>query len=286
MLSEKMQNVTKKGSCENNFDKKNATFWNELCGSQLARSLGINEISAHNLRLFDEAYFSIYPYFKGYFFKELFERKKVLEIGLGYGTLGQALADKNCDYHAIDVAKGPIEMMRYRLSEIGRKWKGKIQIASALNLPYGEATFDYVYSIGCLHHIGDLDRAVSEVYRILRVGGKSVIMLYNRYSFRLLVQVPIMRFMNSVSKKISHRSYDEIIRGLYDTDMDGNVAPHTDFISRKEAFRLFRKFSEVSIEIRNFDNYSFHGKSILKREWFLNNLGRILGLDLYIVAVK
>ncbi len=44
--------------------------------------------------------------------------------------------------------------------------------ASVLELPFEDGTFDYVYSIGCLHHTGDLERSVQEVHRVVVPGGR------------------------------------------------------------------------------------------------------------------
>lgn len=274
-------------SLAENIDKVNAEFWDELCGSWLAVSLGIKEMTPDNLRRFDAAYFSLYPYLFEYFMNESLKAKRVLEIGLGYGTLGQALVEKGCDYHGLDIAAGPVAMMLYRLSQFdGSRWNGKVQIGSVLNIPYRDSTFDYVYSIGCLHHTGNIRRSVSEVSRVLRGDGKAIIMLYNRNSFRLLFQVPIMRMVAMLSNKIKGETPQEKIRALYDTNMEGIAAPHTDFVTPYEARRLFKTFSRVKIEIRNFDGYSFRKRTIIKREKLLNNIARVLGLDLYIIAEK
>jgi SAM-dependent methyltransferase len=271
----------------NSKDLANKEFWDELCGSWLALSLGIKEVTPANLRRFDAAYFALYPYLYDYFVDESLEGKGLLEIGLGYGTLGQALTERGCDYHGLDVAEGPVGMMSYRLSQLERlNWRGKVQIGSVLDIPYGDSSFDYVYSIGCLHHTGDIERSVSEVYRVLRAGGKAIIMLYNRYSFRLLFQVPVMRMVGMLSKRVKGETPQEKIRALYDTNIEGSAAPHTDFVTPYEARRLFKTFSRVKIEIRNFDGYSFRKRTIIKREKLLNNIGRVLGLDLYIIAEK
>jgi len=179
-----------------------------------------------------------------------------------------------------------VEMMCYRLSNIGCDWSGKVQVGSILDAPYKDCSFDYVYSIGCLHHSGNLEGAISEVHRLLRARGKAIVMLYNKNSFRLLIQVPVMRLLGFLSGKSRYEGVDENTRALYDTDSDGTAAPHTDFVSPSEARQLFRKFSSVKIDMRNFDNYSFRGKTLLKREYLLNNVGRVLGLDLYITARK
>jgi hypothetical protein len=61
-------------------DVKNAAFWNELCGSGLARSLGITESTPESLRKFDEAYMAMYPYLSRYVTEEELAGKRVLEI--------------------------------------------------------------------------------------------------------------------------------------------------------------------------------------------------------------
>ncbi len=78
-------------------DTKNTEFWDELCGSGLARSLGISEASPENLRRFDEAYMRLYPYLKKYVVDEALGGKKVIEIGSGFGTLGHLLASRGCE---------------------------------------------------------------------------------------------------------------------------------------------------------------------------------------------
>src|SRR5947199_44676 len=65
-------------------DARNTEFWNELCGSQLARSLGITDHTPASLQRFDAAYLALYPYLPPYVTREALATKQVLEIGLGY----------------------------------------------------------------------------------------------------------------------------------------------------------------------------------------------------------
>jgi SAM-dependent methyltransferase len=143
--------------------------------------------------------------------------KKILEVGLGYGTLGEELAGRSGDYYGLDIAEGPAEMMRYRLSNSGFDWRGKVQVGSILDAPYKECSFDYVYSIGCLHHSGNLGGAISEVHRLLKAGGKAIIMLYNKHSFRLLIQVPLIRFLGFLYGK--NKGIGGAIRAIYDANI-------------------------------------------------------------------
>jgi SAM-dependent methyltransferase len=262
-------------------DARNARFWDELCGTGLAQSLGITEPSPANIERFDRAYFELYPYLARHAPAAEVAARQVLEIGLGYGTLGGYLVRAGADYHGLDIAEGPVEMMRDRLRRQGIDGaQERVRVGSALEIPYADETFDAVYSIGCLHHTGDLPRSVAEVRRVLRPGGVAVVMLYNRNSFRQLVFVPMLRRIGRL------RPGAEALRALYDANSAGEAAPHTDYVTRAEARSLFSGFANVKIRSENFDNLRLPRGRYLKRELFLGNLGRVAGLDLYIRATR
>ena len=271
-------------------DRQNAEFWNEICGTGRAKSLGISDVTPENLRRFDEEYLRFYPYLEKYVFPEDLKGKRVLEIGLGYGTLGQLLALQGCRYYGLDIAVNPVALMRYRFSLIRMESGHRVQVGSALEIPYRDATFDYVYSIGCLHHTGDLNRGIAEVHRVLAGGGKAIIMLYNRHSFRQMVHLPLLRLRRLIvgcfqSNNVSPGAA-QWVRAFYDKNAKGEAAPHKDYVSRAQVRRLFREYRDVRIESQNFDPLVLKDRLLIRRERFLNNLARIAGVDLYITAVK
>jgi SAM-dependent methyltransferase len=289
-----VQHVTDR---QHQVDDNNRAFWDELCGTLFARSLGITTLDAESLRRFDEAYLAYYPYLDRYVDADL-HGHKVLEIGLGFGTLGQLLASRGAEYYGVDIAENPVALMRERLRRLSAADPLRVVQGSALALPFDDGTFDDVYSIGCLHHTGDLVRAVSEVRRVLRPDGRAVVMLYNRHSLRHVLKAGL-RSLRRLDGN-GDGSADERLRGLYDSDTLGEAAPHTDFVSRAEARRLFRSFTKVTIDTRNFDVVSLNLKKRspamarvlghdgvgLPRALFLGNLDRLVGLDLYIRAVR
>src|SRR5215212_8161318 len=211
---------------KNEVDDKNITFWDELCGTSLARALGITDHSPESLARFDMYYFDMYPYLKDYILKEDLKGLKVLEIGLGYGSLSQLLASRNCQFQGLDIAAGPVEIVKHRLNIIGVSNPGEHVVqSSALSLPYADGYFDHVYSIGALHHTGNLRQCVSEVNRVLRVGGKALIMIYNSLSFRQMIELPI-RYLKS-RKNNPKKSYSEFVRAYYDGNSAGDANPYT-----------------------------------------------------------
>lgn len=264
-------------------DARNAAFWDELCGSSLARALGITDATPDSLRRFDAAYMGFYPYLWDYVTREDLRGKRVLEIGLGYGTLSQILAGRAGSYCGADIAPGPVAMVRSRVGWARRN--GRALRGSALELPYRDATFDYVYSIGCLHHTGDVPRAIDEVWRVLRPGGKAIVMLYYRYSFRQIAQVPLVKLREWLAARKT-RDAGAAVRALYDANASGEAAPYTTYVSRREARRLFRRFGSVRMELRNFDTYRIGARFVIPRERLLGTLARVAGLDLYLVATR
>ena len=259
-------------------DERNAGFWNELCGTGLAHSLGIETVDADALRRFDAAYMDIYPYLWRYLELAAVRGQEVLEIGLGFGTVGDLLARAGAVYHGADISPGPVAMMRERLRMAGIAGVERVQQANALALPYEDGTFDRVVSIGCLHHTGDTARGVAEVHRVLRPGGRAVIMLYNRNSLRQLTQ----RLRARVARM---RDADEWLRSRYDANTEGEAAPHVDFVSKADVRHMFASFRRLRIDVQNFDPYVL-GPVSVPRERFLGNVARLVGVDLYIVADK
>lgn len=269
-------------------DQRNSVFWDELCGTTLAQSIGVVDRSAESLRRLDAAYMALYPYLPSQLRGPRAPGEMLLEIGLGYGTVSQRLAAAGYHYHGLDIADGPVAMVRERLRMLHITGaESRVVTGSALAIPHAEETFDHVVSIGCLHHTGDLPRAVSEVQRVLRPGGTAMVMLYNRHALRQL----LLHWQAQATRWRGQRYDDQRIRAAYDADTTGDAAPETVFVTVRQVRReLFASFAKVRVERHNFDPYYLGsiGKTPLwlARERTLNSVARILGLDLYIHARK
>ena len=263
--------------------RRNEEFWNELCGTAFARERGLVGRDRRTLEAFDAAYFDYYPYLGSYLDRFELTDRRVLEIGLGYGTLGEAIMRRGGIYHAVDIAPGPVDMMRHRLSLLGLAGEERIVQASATNLPFADESFDYVYAIGCLHHTGALARSVEEVRRVLVPGGIAVVMLYHSGSLRQWLRARIPAFAARLRGRAGPSR--EAIARYYDANARGHAAPHTDFVSRPEVRRLFAGFQSTAIETRNFDDLRVRGRMLVPRSRLLGSpIERSLGLDLYIVS--
>lgn len=253
-------------------DRANSAFWNELCGTRFARSLGVTDDSAASLARYDRWYFDFYPYLDRHIrFGEL-AGKRVLEVGLGYGSVSQRLAESGALFSGLDIAAGPVAMVRHRLALCGRA--GVVRQGSILRAPFGDASFDAVIAIGCYHHTGDLAQALRETHRLLVPGGRAVIMVYNAFSYRRWLRAPAATLRHALQRR-ADRPTSARQRAWYDTNAAGEPAPVTEFVSAAELRRLARLFSEITCVREN------AAVPLVPRTWGLATLGRIAGLDLY-----
>jgi SAM-dependent methyltransferase len=118
--------------------------------------------------------------------------KRVLEIGLGEGSDSERLIRNGASWTGIDLTAESIERVRTRLTLRGLPYDA-LQQGSVLELPFENDTFDVVFSHGVLHHVPDIQRAQTEISRVLRPGGELVVMLYARWSLNYMVSIAFIR---------------------------------------------------------------------------------------------
>ena len=99
----------------------------------------------------------------------------VLDVGCGTGALLDAIdrvreGNTAPRLAGVDLSTGMLAVARGRL---GRR--GALAVADAARLPYRPARFDLALSSSALHHWDEPQRAVREMARVLRPGGRVAI---------------------------------------------------------------------------------------------------------------
>jgi ubiquinone/menaquinone biosynthesis C-methylase UbiE len=196
---------------------------------------------------------------------------RVLEIGCGLGTDGAQFAEAGADYTGVDLTEAAVELARKRFETFGTP--GKFETADAEQLQFEDNSFDLVYSHGVLHHTPDTAKAIREVHRVLRPGGRAMVMLYHRDSYNYRINISmlrragahLLRFDSGV--RLAHLLTGEQIESLREhahrlkTEKESYLAPdeflsqNTDgagnplarVYSRAEARELFNDFSKVEL---------------------------------------
>lgn len=188
--------------------------------------------------------------------------RSVLEIGCGVGMDSYRMARRGLRVTGIDLTDVAIETAKSRFAREGLD--GTFEIGDAEKLRFPDEYFDYVYSFGVLHHVADTERAVREVWRVLKRGGEARIMLYHRRSLNELV----------------HR-----VTGIPFEERD-ELCPVVRRYTRKEARQLFHPFTDVKIGL---DQVYGEGYGLLYRLTPLpihKALSRGFGWHMMISAVK
>ncbi|MBR1153687.1 bifunctional 2-polyprenyl-6-hydroxyphenol methylase/3-demethylubiquinol 3-O-methyltransferase UbiG [Bradyrhizobium sp. JYMT SZCCT0428] len=265
----------------------NADFWDELCGSQAAKQLGVVDSSPASLKKFDDWYFAFYPYLDYHIPFGSMKGKRVLEIGLGYGTVSQRIAESGAIYTGLDIAQGPVKMINHRLEQL--HLPGKAVQGSILEPPFEEGSFDMIVAIGCLHHTGDLALAIDRCHRLLRPAGQLILMVYSAYSYRRFWNTPKDTLWYFARELAGYRGViglsSNAKRAAYDINSSGDGAPHTDWISIRSLENLCKKFVTFSACLENIDQeppfVSRSRNDLLTTRW-----PRQLGLDIYATCTK
>ena len=199
-----------------------------------------------------------------------FERTKnlaVLEVGCGLGTDGAQFAKAGAIYTGVDLTDAAVDLAKRRFELF--QLPGTFRVADGEHLDFGDNSFDLVYSHGVLHHTPDIAAAVREIHRVLRPGGKAVVMLYHRDSYNYRINISMLRragvqllrvkpgvklvhlitgepetnLQEHARWRQANSSADEFLSR--NTDGAGN--PLARVYSRNEARELFKDFAHVEL---------------------------------------
>jgi ubiquinone/menaquinone biosynthesis C-methylase UbiE len=194
----------------------------------------------------------------------------VLEIGCGLGTDGAQFAKAGANYTGIDLTNAAVDLARRRFELFDLR--GSFRVADAERLDFADNTFDIVYSHGVLHHTPDTQAAIREIHRVLRPGGRAVVMLYHRDSYNYRINISVLRRAgvhllrwNAGVKLVraltgeSEESLREHAQQLQSDEQylssdeflsrntDGAGNPLARVYSRAEARELFKDFASVEV---------------------------------------
>ena len=100
---------------------------------------------------------------------------KILEIGCGTGRVVFELNRQRYDVIGTDISREAIAYGLKKYNDI------KLQVQPAEKLEFTNETFDVVLSFDLFEHIAEVDKHISEVYRVLRPNGLYLFQTPNKY---------------------------------------------------------------------------------------------------------
>lgn len=187
----------------------------------------------------DKPFGKIFPF-------DAYRDRPVLELGCGMGTMASLWARAGARLTAIDLSPRSVEMTTRRFAVMGLE--GEIRLADARELDLPDASFDYAYSWGVLHHSPNLAQSIGEMMRVIKPNGRFGIMLYNRqsifYLFRILFREGFLHYERRFLTPLELAS-----RYTDDAERDGNL--HTWPITEQEVRGMLTPFAD-EISVRRF----------------------------------
>jgi len=136
-----------------------------------------------------EYYAHIRPWMNPYKFPWIMDRiereagqlhgKHLLEIGCGMGYDSLEFLKRGVRVTAIDLTPAAVRFAE-RHFEVEGVHAEELKVDNALDLSFADESFDAVWSNGVLHATGDTKRAIAEVRRVLKPGGRAIISHFYR----------------------------------------------------------------------------------------------------------
>lgn len=284
------------------------TFWNENpCGS---KTVDAPMMSREFFLDYERQRYATEPYILEFLGRDDVRGKRVVEIGCGMGTDGVQLVRAGADYTGVDLT--PMGALLTRTNLGMRGLRGTTVNASAERLPFADASVDFIYSHGVLHHTPDIDRAVAEIRRVLKPGGRIHLMLYHRRSYNYYVSILVLRRLGALlllapgGVPLAHRLTGEPVENLevhktrlrtdglrslfgpewLNHNTDGAESPLARVYTRRTAQALLQGFSKGEFGIANINkrHLPLIGKHLPRavEAW----LGRFFGWHLHVFAMR
>ena len=178
--------------------------------------------------------YSLEPFIESFARFEDSRDLEVLEIGVGLGADHQRFAQSFARLTGIDLNDRAVEHTRRRFELFALR--SDLRVADAEALPFLDESYDVVYSWGVSHHSPDTPRAIDEVWRVLRRGGKARIMIYHKHS--------LVGYMLWVRYALLTGKPWRSLSAIYAIHLE---SPGTKAYTIDQARGLFRRFAEVRI---------------------------------------
>jgi SAM-dependent methyltransferase len=111
------------------------------------------------------------------FTPEMLAGKLVLDVGCGMGRYTDVASRWGATVVGVDLSRAVDAAER----NVGQRRHVHIAQANVFELPFRDGTFDFIFSLGVLHHTPDTKAAFDRLPGLLRTNGRIAIWLYSNY---------------------------------------------------------------------------------------------------------
>jgi len=204
--------------------------------------------------------------------------ERVLEIGGGMGTDLAQFAASGATVTDLDLSIGHLNHAKENFRLRGLDGQFLHQDAERLNVE--SDSFDVVYSNGVLHHTPNTYHVVDEIYRVLKPGGKAILMFYAESSLHYWGK--LVWGIGLEQGQLVHHSMGDIMSTMVEIT-ENEARPLVKVYTKKQLRTIFRRFRNVRV----------YRRQLMPRDlpesqrWLpLGLAGRLMGWNLIVKAHK
>lgn len=215
-------------------------------------------------------------------------KKRVLDLGCGIGTQALTFAQFGAQVTAVDLSGESLAIAQRRAQITGQEERITFYQSDVEHLSdfVPVEKYDLVYSFGVLHHTPHPELAIAGIRKYMRKDSVFKLMLYHRYSWKVLKILWMLREQpgQSIDEKVAR--FSEAQSGC----------PMTRTYTRKSAQDLLAAFEIQQMSVDHIFPYriSDYIKHRYTQEWYwrwmpkswFHTLERLIGWHLLITAKK
>jgi ubiquinone/menaquinone biosynthesis C-methylase UbiE len=129
---------------------------------------------------------------KNYALAKINDHSVIADIGAGSGFITEGLVDKEVNIIAVDQSPQMLSIMRKKFSSYKNV---DFRLGESEKIPIDDNTVDFTFANMYLHHVEDPQKSITELYRILKPGGKLIISDADSHNYDFLVTEQHDRWM-------------------------------------------------------------------------------------------
>lgn len=181
--------------------------------------------------------------------------KKCLDAGCGSGRYSAALALNGAKHiDAIDISERGITEARKRTQFFQQI---KFHKASVMNLPFEDASYDFVLCAGVIHHTLDFNKSLNELVRVLKPGGKLFLLVYGTGGIRWNAITALRPLVSYLGIKLIDQAIklSELPSNSRKHFLDDLFVPVQLFTKREELIDKFNQLGTYKIKFWEKESY-------------------------------
>lgn len=160
--------------------------------------------------------------------------EKFADIGGGYGRLANEYLKRARKVYLFDYSKTELEQAKEIYGD-----KIETKAGDIYKLPFNDEELDGLMMVRVTHHLKDMDKAIAELYRVLKPGGVAVIEVANKRTLPKMA-----RFITGRSKV---NPFDKKVANYKEISADGFYNYHPKYVEEIFAKAGFRREKVLSV---------------------------------------